>query len=535
MGSGAGGSVAACVLAEAGHRVLLLERGGVAPFTRDHLRNQRLSLYGHSAGPDPAGDPRELVESGRPPRTVHPHENGYHNNAAVVGGGTAVFGAQAWRFPPLDFAMASEYGVPPGSSLADWPFGYDELEPYYTQAEQELGVAGSPLPHRWQGPRSQPYPMPPLPDTRSRHVLRRGGERLGWALAPVPVLINTVPYRGRPACPGCQHCVGFVCPHHSKNGTQQTLIPRALATGRCDLRSGCTVERLETDPGGKVTGVSYLTGEGAAVRRVSVRSTVVVVAAGAIESARLLLLSADRSHPRGLGNDHDQVGRHLQGHVYTGAWALLEEPVYDGIGPGVSLATCQFNHGNPGIIGGGMLADDFIRTPITHWLRGQPPEQRRWGRAARQALREQFPRTLQVVGPVQDIPNPDSRVTLSPTVRDQFGLPVARLSGTAHPETLRTAAFLHGRARDWLQACGAVRVWGEPPGPGLSAGQHQAGTCRMGEEPRTSVTDPWGRVHGHDNLYVMDGSLHVTNGGLNPVLTILALAFRNARHLAGRL
>ena len=128
--------------------------------------------------------------------------------------------------------------------------------------------------------------------------------------------------------------------------------------------------------------------------------------------------------------------------------------------------------------------------------------------------------------------SPEARVTLDPAVRDRWGIPVARLSGATHPETVRTAAYIFERAREWLMASGAVRAWGQPPGLYLSGGQHQAGTCRMGDDPSTSVVDRWGRVHGHDNLFVTDGSVHVTNGGFNPVLTILALAFRAAEHIA---
>jgi choline dehydrogenase-like flavoprotein len=123
-------------------------------------------------------------------------------------------------------------------------------------------------------------------------------------------------------------------------------------------------------------------------------------------------------------------------------------------------------------------------------------------------------------------------VTLDPKVKDRCGIPVARLSGSTHPETVRTADFMQARVREWLDASGAQRIWGSPPRLKLSGGQHQAGTCRMGDDPASSVTDPHGRVHGHDNLYVADGSVHVTNGGFNPVLTIMALAFRTAERIA---
>ena len=147
-------------------------------------------------------------------------------------------------------------------------------------------------------------------------------------------------------------------------------------------------------------------------------------------------------------------------------------------------------------------------------------------------MRENFTRVMRVTGPVQEIPSPDARVTLDPAVRDRWGMPVARLSGTTHPETVRTAAFMHARTREWLRAAGATQLWGKPPRLRISGGQHQAGTCRMGDDPQTSVVDRNCRVHGHDNLYIADGSVHVTNGGFNPVLTIMALAFRTAEHVA---
>ncbi|HZO90210.1 MAG TPA: GMC family oxidoreductase [Chthonomonadaceae bacterium] len=535
VGTGAAGGIVAGVLAEAGKHVLLLERGRNLSFEevgRDHLRNQRLSLYGHNAGPDIEGNPRVWVDPLGNAHHVRPHEGGYHNNAATVGGGTRVYGAQAWRFMAQDFRMASLYGVPEGSSLADWPLTYDDLEPYYERAEWEIGVAGSDEGHRFQAPRRKGYPMPPVPLTRSGAILERAARALGWNTAPVPLAINTVPYGGREACIQCKYCVGFACPTDAKNGSQNTLIPRALATGNCELVTEAMAERIETNAQGDVVGVSYLIERNGQAQRVTAQAKVVVVSAGAIESARLLLNSASSHHPRGLGNAFDQVGRNLQGHYYPGAFALMEETTQDGIGPGPSIATCQFNHGNPGVLGGGMLANDFIKLPIIFWRTTLPPDLPRWGAENKEFMRRYYTRYLQVMGPVQEIPNPQARVTVDPSVRDRWGLPVACLSGTTHPETVRTAQFMRERAEEWLRACGAGRIWSYPPSLGLSAGQHQAGTCRMGDDPRASVTDKWGRVHAHDNLYVVDASLHVTNGGFNPVLTIMALAFRSAEHIA---
>jgi choline dehydrogenase-like flavoprotein len=326
--------------------------------------------------------------------------------------------------------------------------------------------------------------------------------------------------------------VGFACPSESKNGTHNTMIPRALATGNCTLLTEAQVERITTDDQGRVTGVSLFKREGDDVQQRTIRANRVIVSSGAIESARLLLNSASAAHPTGLGNRYDQVGRNLQGHVYTGAFGLFDEETEECLGPGVSLSTSEFNHNNPGIIGGGMLANEFVKLPIIFWRSTLPPALPRWGLANKQHMRDYFRRTLQIYGPIQETPNRESRVTIDTKVKDRFGMPVARLSGLVHPESLRTADYMRARAEEWQEACGATHIWSYPNRPGLSGGQHQAGTCRMGNDPQNSVTDAWGRVHDHDNLFVIDGSLHVTNGGFNPVLTIMALAFRCAEHIA---
>jgi choline dehydrogenase-like flavoprotein len=532
VGAGAGGGVAAGVLAQAGKRVLLLERGGHLPIPQaplDHLRNQRYSRYGHNAGPEIEGNPRVAVGLDGQVSIVRPHDGDYQNNAAVVGGGTRVYAGMAWRFLPEDFRLASLYGVPEGSSLADWPITYDELAPYYERAEWEVGVAGDSEGSARHWPRAKGYPMPALPISPQGAWLRTGAAALGWDVFGVPGLLNTVPYGGRAACVHCQYCVGSPCPVDAKNGTQNTMIPRALASGNCELLTETVVDQIDTDATGHVIGVSYLDRTG---QPHSARAEVVICSGGAIETARLLLSSSSARHPHGLGNAHDQVGRHLQGHYYPAAMGVMPEPVYDGLGPGMSTVTVRFNHGNADVVGGGMMTDDMIEMPMRFWQHYLPPELPRWGKANKQFMREKYRRAIRVTSPVQEISSPEARVTLDTTVRDRWGRPVARLSGATHPETLRTAAFMLAREKEWLAASGAVEIYGRRPGLKLSAGQHQAGTCRMGVDPRTSVTDAWGRVHGHDNLLVADASLNVSNGGFNPVLTIMALAFRVSDHLA---
>lgn len=531
VGAGAGGGVAAGVLAEAGKSVLLIERGRELAFEdvpRDHLRNHRFSRYGHNTGPSLEGNPRVLVDLDGREHTLQPHEDAYQNNATGVGGGARVYGAQAWRYLPADFEMASIYGVPAGSSLADWPISYADVAPYYERAEWEIGVSGDSAGSAERWPRDRDYPMPPVQLNRQGALMRRGAEALGWPTLAVPLLINSVPYDGRPACIHCQHCIGFACPVDAKNDSQNTLLARGRATGRVEVVTEAMVEQVDT-VGGRVVGVTYFDRDD---QRQFARAEVVVLAASAIETARLLLNSVSAEHPHGLGNAHDQVGRNLQGHYYPGAVGLMSEQVHDGVGPGVTTAITQFNHGNADLIGGGMIADEFVVLPIIFWARNLPPDLPRWGGEAKRFMRDNYTRVARVMGPVQEIPSPDARVTLDLQVRDRWGIPVARLSGATHPETVRTAEFMYARAGEWLGASGAQRIWGSPPKLKLSGGQHQAGTARMGDDPASSVTDRWSRVHGHDNLYVADGSVHVTNGGFNPVLTIMALAFRAAEHIA---
>ncbi|UVK43812.1 GMC family oxidoreductase [Mesorhizobium sp. AR07] len=537
VGSGAAGGIVACVLAEGGKTVLLIERGKERRYDnsgyRDHLRNHRLSRYGHNTGPDIEGNPRVFVDAQGNSHVVRPHEANYHANASALGSGTTVYGGLAWRFHPDDFRMASRYGVPERSSLVDWPFDYSELEPWYERAEHEIGVSGQGGQNPQEGIRNRDYPMPPVPGNPGTDVLRKGADALGLNTFVPPLLINTVPRLGRKACIQCGSCVGFMCPTDAKNGTQNTMIPRAVATGRCTVLAQTTVDRIATDAEGKVVGVYVvaLNADGN-LKRDFISARTVVLSAGAIETARLLLLSKTDKEPHGLGNSGDLVGRNLQGHIYPIVFGLFDHAVQDSKGPGVTIATCDYNHGNEGVIGGAMLADDFVMLPVIFWKAALPPGLPRYGLEAKRFMRTNFRRVTQIKGPVQEIPSPGSRVTLDEHCRDLFGRRVARLSGSIHDETKKTAAYIHGKADEWLRASGALKTWGAPPSPQLSGGQHQAGTCRMGDRPENSVTDAFGKVWGHENLFVCDGSLHPTNGGYNPVLTIMALAFRNATHIA---
>ena len=529
IGAGAGGGVVAKELSEAGLRVALLERGRwytANDCRKDDLRNQRTSVLGNNSGPDDERNPRVFVDRDAKRHIVLPSEGGYSNNAACVGGGTLTYGAMAWRFQPKDFRMRSTYGTPEGSTLDDWPISYDDLAPFYQKAEYEIGVSGDVSNDPFKGPRAKPLPMPPLSPTREYEILKPAAQRLGLHPFDLPMLRNSVPYNGRPPCMRCRWCVGFVCEVDAKCGTQNTVIPRALATGLCDLRLACMVKEILTTEQGKITGVSYFDAHD---RLQEQPADIVIVSAAAIESARLLLNSKSKLFPNGLGNRFDWVGRNLQGHAYSGATGLFDFDTYDDIGPGANIAICDYNHGNPGLRGGAMLANEFIRLPYQAVY--MPPNGVRWGKAHKDFMRKAYRRTIKVMGPTQEMPVFDSRVQLDPSLRDFWGMPVAQLSGYRHPHTLEIAGVMAKKAELWLKEAGAIQTWRNLPGNGISGGQHQAGTCRMGNDPKTSVVDSWCRVHDTDNLYVIDGSVHVTNGGFNPVLTILANAYRASAHL----
>lgn len=530
IGAGAGGGIVAKELACAGMDVVLLERGEwvtAADDRKDDLRNQRTSVLGAPFGPDDDGNPRVFVDRNGREQVAFPSRGNYANNAMCVGGGTASYGAMAWRFMPQDFRMRSIYGAVEGSTLDDWPITYDDLEPFYEKAEYEIGVSGDVSNDPFKGPRSKPLPMPPLPPNLECQILRPAGERLGLHVFDIPMLRNSVPYGGRAACMRCRWCVGFACEVDAKCGTQNTVIPKALASGNCELRTGCIVKEIQLDAHGKASGVVYFDDND---RRQTQTADLVVVAGGAIESARMLLNSKSKIFPNGLGNNNDWVGRNLNGHAYTGCFGVFPFDCYDDVGPGAGIACCDFNHGNTGLAGGGMLANEFIRLPY-QMLGKMPSGVKRWGHEHKDFMRRYYKRTMGIQGPVQEMPLWDSRVEVDPKVKDRWGIPVARLSGGRHKHTIEICEFLARQAQRWVDEAGAEQSWLRVPGDGLSAGQHQSGTCRMGDDPKTSVVDRYCRVHDVDNLYVVDGSVHVTNGGFNPVLTIMAIAYWASHHI----
>ena len=531
VGAGAGGGVVAKELSVAGLSVVLFERGGWATYDdtdTDELISQRTTVLGNAYGPDDQRYRRVMANPDGSTKIVLPSEGGYSNNAACVGSGTVSYGAMAWRYMEKDFKLKTTYGPIEGSTLEDWPITYEDLEPCYEKAEWELGVAGDDSLNPFAAPRRKPQPMPPFSHNREAQMLHDAALRLGFHPFPIPMLRNSVPYGGRPACYRMRTCVGFACPVNAKAGTHNTVIPVALQSGNCELRTNTVVSEIIVNEQGKITGVTYFDEKN---RKQVQTADLIIISASATETARLLLNSKSKFFPKGIGNDNGWVGRNLQGHAYTGAYGIFDEEVYDDLGPGASVAICDFNHHNKGIMGGGLLANEFIRMPYL-FSNIRPPGAARWGAEHKLFQRLNFKKVAQVAGPYQEIPNFEARVEVDPNVVDFWGIPVVRLSGSRHEKDVEGCKLMSEKAELWLKEAGAVYTWQSVGGKGLSGGQHQAGTCRMGNDPKTSVTDKYGRIHAVPNLFVADGSLHVNNGGFNPALTIMALGYRVGGYIA---
>jgi len=533
VGSGAGGGIVAKELAVNGFSVVLFERGDWPIYDKhinDELISQRTQVLGSAFGPDWEKNPRVLIAPDNTRTIVTPARGSYGNNAACVGSGTVSYGALAWRFMPQDFRLKSIYGEIEGSTLEDWPITYDDLEPYYTKAEWEIGVAGNEE-NPFSGPRSKPYPMPAFEYNREGNHLSEACKRLGLHPFPIPMLRNSIPYNGRAGCIRNRTCVGYACPIDAKNGTQNTVIPVAMKTGNCELRTNCIVAESITDDKGRAKGVNYFDAKG---KGHYLSADVIIVSGGATESARLLLNSKSKLPPNGAGNNNDWVGRNLQGHAYPGATGVFDFDILDLCGPGATMGICDFNHNNPGIIGGGALTTEFYQLPYA-FSGNRPPGAVKWGKEHKAYQRQNYFRTGRLHGPLQEMPAYDARVMVDPSVKDYWGIPVVALSGSRHPLDRENAKFIASKAEEILIEAGAIKTWvrGIPGSTSAvpSGGQHQAGTCRMGNDLKTSVVNSYGQVHEIDNLFVADGSVLVTNGGFNPALTIMAVAYRIGEYI----
>jgi choline dehydrogenase-like flavoprotein len=525
IGAGASGAAAAKVLTERGLRVVALERGPwrtKETFGGDELANiNRYNLW-----PDPLLNPRTVRESAdQEARTEL-----FCPVPQMVGGGTVHW--QGWlpRFTENDFRFHSVVGDLPGASLADWPITYDELEPYYDKVEWAFGVSGLAGANKYESRRSRGYPCPPMPQSRYAEKFHQGAGKLGWNSFPTPQAALSRPYNGRPATV----ISAFAQQHGDPTGTRSSalnvFVPDAVATGRYELRPDCYVREISVDERGRAKGAVYEDADGTVLEQ---QADVVILACGAVETARLMLLSRSSRFPNGLANGSDLVGRNVTFHEYSAAVGTFDDPIYAWAGGGyVSASSFEFyeHDESRGFAGGGHIAAAGVGIPLP--INWSLPDRPGWGAGAKQMDREYFNHSFAAAMVIHDMPQHENRVDLDDTVTDAWGLPVARVTLKPHENDLAMGRFLIDRNAEILEAAGANKIYRVYIDRVTGNCSHQHGTTRMGDDPATSVLDRNCRAHEVDNLFVVDGGSFPTATGANPTLTIMANAWRVAEHIA---
>jgi choline dehydrogenase-like flavoprotein len=530
IGSGAAGGIMAKQLSVAGFSVVVLEQGGWGKYGRDHEYTKDEWLDRNRGEQD-----RLMSDPSRQRNTFRRNDKekagpGSHRYGSVVGGGTVTYGGSSWRHLPYEFNEAShDETIPSGTGMADWPLTYEELEPYYTQAEWEMGMSGLRVNSPFVAPMSKEYPVAPVPLKSSGALFNTAAAKLGLTVVPGPLAIITEPYMGRDACVNCGICSGYGCHVRARSSSAVTMLPLAQKTGRCEIRVDSYVREISVDNTGKVTGVVYFDAQKREVRQ---RAKAVVLSANASESARLLLLSKSARFPDGLANSSGLVGKYLMLGNGAGASALFEHPMneYKGVISGAGIVDYVPSDPKRGFYGGGRLTARGYLTPLGLGLNGLSPDAPRWGAGYKNALREEANHRMTISCFVTQMPLETNRVDLDPDVKDDWGLPAMRITSTSHPDDIKNMQFFRQKSIEILEAAGAKKIWANPVSDSRG-GAHNRGTCRMGNDPKTSVVDKYHKAHDVPNLFVVDGSNFVTGGRNHPTMTIQALAFRAAEHI----
>lgn len=530
IGSGAAGGIMAKQLSVAGFSVVVLEQGGWGKYGREHEYNKDEWLQRNLSDED-----RLMSDPSRQRNTFRRNTDskaapGSHSYGCVVGGGTVTYGGSSWRHLPYEFNEAShDPTVPSGTGMADWPFTYEELEPYYTQAEWEMGISGLRVNSPFLAPMSKDYPVPPVPLKSSGALFKIAAAKLGLTVVPGPLAIITRAYMGRDACVNCGICSGYGCQVRARSSSAVTMLPIAEKTGRCEIRARSYVREISVDNSGRVTGVIYFDAQKKEVRQ---RAKAVVLSANGSESARLLLLSKSARFPDGLANSSGVVGKYLMLGNGVTASALFEHPLneYKGVISGAAIVDYVPSDPKRGFYGGGRMTARGYLTPLDLGLDGLSPGAPRWGAGYKQALKEEANHRMTINCFLTQLPLETNRVDLDPDVKDEWGLPAMRITSTSHPDDFKNMEFFRKKSIEVLESAGAKKVWAPPIGD-TRGGAHNRGTCRMGNDPRTSVVDQYHRAHDVPNLFIVDGSNLVTGGRNHPTMTIQALAFRAAEHI----
>ena len=545
VGTGPAGATAADVLTGAGWSVVMLEKGRNhllaldAPYAPlGHVSNDEIKFFSRNfLGPDPFLEPRTYRRDDADGDRLFSGE--VNNLPSTVGGGGFHADGKLPRFRAVDFKPLSELGPIEGADLVDWPVDYDEMEPYYAEAERLIGVAGRAGANPFAEWRSSEYPMPPGADMFGAVLTSEAATRLGYHPYVAPTGVNSVPYDGRPACNNCGFCGHYGCPIDAK-GDPVAPLRNALRTGRCEIRPDAIVERVLLDATGRqARGVRYVDHDGNA-HEVSAR--VVVVAGGAWETPRLILRSE-------IANSSGLVGRYLMYHFQTFVVGQFPFRLHGHRGRAVthlhddhmiiddaSLAYAK-DHGLP-YFRGGLTEHGGGSGPIMEAI--FTPS----GIAHTREMLDSKMRDCMFAFTIQgeDLPQVTNRIDLDPAVRDVHGFAAGRATYDVHRHEVVASRYYGPQLEAIMREAGAVSTLyaTSPPLEADRAGRraashsrHIMGTCRMGDDPRTSVVDRWQRFHDVENMVCTDSSVFPTSTGYGPTLTLVALAIRACRDLAG--
>jgi gluconate 2-dehydrogenase alpha chain len=545
VGVGAAGGVAAQVLAEAGLEVVGLEAGErltEADYRFDEVHNDIRNWMSEPKAKHELPTWRLNRDS---PAVACPWPSLMAN---AVGGSSIHYECVSFRFLPWTFRAHSHtverYGpaaIPTGSTLADWPIGYDDLEPFYELAEYAIGVSGhagrvagdlDPAGNAFEASRASHYPMTPLRRTGWSELMASAGAQLGWHPFPAPAAINSDGYDGRPGCTYCGFCQSNGCHVNAKGSTAATVIPRAEATGRFRVVTSARAVGIDVNADGSARAVRYVRD---GVERVQPASAV-LLAGFTYENVRLLLVSKSPAFPDGLANRTGQVGRHFIAHVTPFAFGTFPDRRLNMFNGTIAQATSlddwngdNFDHAEMDFIGGGVLTTGGELKPIAVAAGLPPPGVPRWGGSWKSWLARHAQSVGAAFGQFEALPYEANFLDLDPVVCDPLGMPVIRVTHDVHENERAGAAFLGARMCEWLRAAGAAETW-LAPGPPVE-GRHVYGGTRMGTDPGTSVVDGFGFAHEAPNVGILGASTFPTAGGYNPTLTVQALAWRTASHL----
>ena len=518
IGSGASGAAVAWSRAETKMRILCLEQGDWIkptdfPSNGRDWEARRYSDFDIS--PNRRARPTDYpVNDDNSPMKVA--------NFNGVGGGTILYTAHFPRMHPSDFRVRSLDGV-----ADDWPIDYATLEPFFVENDLRMGVSG--LAGDPAFPPRQP-PMPPLPLGRTGTRYAKAMNKLGWHWWPSDSTIATAEYDGRAACINLGHCTPG-CAHGAKASTDITYWPHAIRAG-VELRPRCRVREITTNEHGMASGAIYYDAEG--IERFQ-PAEVVIVACNGIGTPRLLLNSASSRFPNGLANSSGLVGKNLMLHPWPQVFGYVEEEVDGDRGPMLTVWSKEFYETDP--------ARDFVRGYMLQFGRGTGPANEAitsdaagrlpWGGDHHRSFRKLFRHRVQVGVACEDLPEEHNRVTLDPVLKDSHGIPAAKIDYAISENTRRMMEHGIARGEEVLAAAGASNI--SASRTVLNSPGHLLGTARMGKDPATSVVNAWGRCHDVKNLFIVDGSIWVTSGGVNPTSTIQALALYIADAIKQRL